>query len=79
MLVQHGDRLAEDLIERHSGSSACGGTPRYASTAAHHTRTPAGAPCREGKRGVRRLHTICGAQYHMHQVSIPHVQGSKAR
>src|SRR5882724_7951859 len=48
-----------------------------ASTAAYHTRTPAGAPCREGKRGVPRLHTICGVRYHMHQVSTPHVQGSQ--
>ena len=34
MLMQHGDGLAEDLIERHSGSSVCGGTPQGASTAA---------------------------------------------
>jgi hypothetical protein len=34
MLVQHGDGLAEDLIERHSGSSACGVTPQDAPHAA---------------------------------------------
>ena len=28
MFVQHGDRLAEDLIERHSGSSAWGSLHR---------------------------------------------------
>src|SRR5262245_49628490 len=73
MLLQHGDALAEDLIECHSGSSACGVTPRCACTAAYHTRTPVGAPSREGTRGAPRLHTIGGARYHMHQVSIPHV------
>jgi hypothetical protein len=34
MLVQHGERLAEDLIERHSGSSAWGSLPQDASRAA---------------------------------------------
>ena len=78
MFVQHGDRLAEDLIERHSGSSACGVTPQDASRAAYHTRTPERAPGRGGKRGVPRLHhTICGARYPMpHWVSTPQVQGS---
>src|SRR5713101_1584718 len=48
MLVQHGDGLAEDLIERHSSSSVCGVTPQCASTAAYHTRTPAGVPWMAG-------------------------------
>ena len=77
MLVQHGDGLAEDLIERHRGSSVCGVTPQGASTAAYHTRTPAEAPCREVTRGVPRLHTIGGARYRLPQVSTPHVQGSQ--
>jgi hypothetical protein len=54
MLVQHGDGLAEDLIERHSSSSVCGVTPQGASTAAYHTRTPAGAPWMAGKQGAAR-------------------------
>src|SRR5262249_42695128 len=33
VLVQHGDRVAEDLIERHSGSSACRVTLRSMSPA----------------------------------------------
>ena len=74
VLVQHGDRLAEDLIERHSGSSTCGVTPQGASTAAYHTRTPVGAPCRGGKRSLLRLHTICGTRDNLpHRVSISHV------
>ena len=47
VLVQHGDRLAEDFVERHGSSSACRIAPRCASTAAYHTRTPAAAPCEE--------------------------------
>src|SRR5262249_11533810 len=45
------------LMERHSGSSACGVTPQDASGAAYHTRTPERVPYREGKRGVPWLHT----------------------
>jgi hypothetical protein len=61
MFVQHGERLAEDLIERHSGSSACGVTPQGASPAAYHTRTPGRAPCREGACpcALRRRATDC--------------------
>jgi hypothetical protein len=44
VLLQHGDRLAEDIVERHGGSSACGVAPRCTSTAAYQTRTPEGAP-----------------------------------
>src|SRR4029434_5276458 len=71
MLMQHSDGLAEDLIERHYGSSVCRVPPQGTSTAAHHTRTPAGAPCRRGKHGVPRLYTICGTRHHIHQVSTP--------
>jgi hypothetical protein len=52
VLLQHGDRLAEDFVERHGGSSACGVGPRCASTAAHHTTTPKGAPGMAGPRGL---------------------------
>jgi hypothetical protein len=48
VLLQHGYRLAEDFVERHGGSSAYRIAPRRASTAAYHTRTPQGAPCRAG-------------------------------
>ena len=62
MFVQHGDGLAEDLIERHSGSSACGVTLQSASRAASHTSTPARAPARgRARRVTASYHTICGA------------------
>ena len=62
MFVQHGDRLAEDLIERHSGSSACGVTPQSASRAASHTSTPAKVPAgRRARRATASYHTIGGA------------------
>src|SRR5712691_10812627 len=49
------------------------GRPR----AAYHTRTPARAPYRGGKRGVPWLHTLCGVRYAMpHRVSPPPEQGS---
>src|SRR6266705_5353884 len=49
------------------------GRPR----AAYHTRTPARAPYRGGKRGVPWLHTLCGVRYAMpHRVSTPPEQGS---
>src|SRR6476660_3261077 len=66
------------LIERHSGSSACGVTPQDASRAAYHTRTPERAPYRGGKRGVPWLHTIYGVRYSMpHRVRPPQEQGAQ--
>ena len=46
VLLQHGNRLAEDVVEGHGGSSSYGIAPRRTSTATYHTRTSEGAPCR---------------------------------
>src|SRR5262245_33636311 len=39
VLLQHSNRLAEDFVERHGGSSTYEVAPQCASPAAYHTRT----------------------------------------
>jgi hypothetical protein len=60
VLLQHGNRLAEDFIERHGGSSTHGIAPRRTSTAAYHTRTSEGAPCRiaQGRYSIAAISRI---------------------
>src|SRR5262249_29340626 len=54
-----------------------GVTPQDAPCTAYHTRTPARAPDRGGKRSVPWVHTLCGVQYSIpHRVSTPPEQGS---
>src|SRR5262245_21242682 len=68
------------LIERHSGSSACGVTPQDASCAAYHTRTPERAPDRGGKRGVPWLHTGSVASFRLRRFvvwSLPPTHAAK--
>src|SRR5262245_57108633 len=78
MLVQHGHRLAEDLVERHGGFSACPVTPWGASAVVYPIRTPQGTPGMAGHAGMPRLHALGSLRCHTPpKVSRPHERASQ--
>jgi hypothetical protein len=55
MWLQYGHRLAEDVVERHGGSSTYGVAPRCASTAASHTRRDSDGDHMDLQRGLEAI------------------------
>ena len=55
VLLQHGNRLAEDFVERHGGSSTYGAASRCASTAAYHTRRDGDGDSMYLRRGLESI------------------------